>query len=326
MLYPLKFNPILKERIWGGDYLKTVFGKIIPEGVDKCGESWELSSVDENLSVVSNGFLAGNDINELIEVYMADLVGERNFEKYGNEFPLLIKFIDTTDFLSIQVHPDDEMAMRLHHAYGKSEMWYIINAESDSSIITGFNKKLSPKEYQSIMSEGMLKDFLKYEQVQSDDFFYIPARHLHSIGKGIQLVEIQQTSDITYRMYDWDRKDSNGKPRELHTELASEAIDFDANPIAKHSISILNNKLQKLVSEKYFTVNRLAFNELVEREFVDVETFRIYICLEGEVDIVCEQQSPVNISAGEVVLIPAIINSVALSPKKYTKVLEVFVS
>jgi mannose-6-phosphate isomerase len=326
MLYPLKFSPILKERVWGGTYLETVLGKKIPEGVDKCGESWEISSVDENLSVVANGFLAGNDLNELIEIYMADILGEANFEKFGNEFPLLIKFIDTNDFLSIQVHPDDEMAMRLHHAYGKSEMWYIINAEHNSSIITGFNKKLTREEYLSVMKEGTLKEYLKFEHVKHDDFFYIPSRHLHSIGKGIQLVEIQQTSDITYRLYDWDRKDKDGQFRELHTDLALEAIDFDANPIEKQSVDINKNKPQKIISEKYFTVNRLAFDEAIERDFVEIDTFRIYICIEGEATIEYEHHLSLNISEGEVVLVPAIINSVALYPKKYTKLLEVFVS
>jgi mannose-6-phosphate isomerase len=326
MLYPLKFKPILKERIWGGTRLKDEFAKENPEGIVNCGESWELSSVDDNLSVVSNGFLEGNSINELVEIYMADLVGEKVFEKFGIEFPILIKLIDTADFLSVQVHPDDSMAKRLHHAYGKTEMWYVLQCNEDSSIITGFNQQLSREKYLEIMDKGGLKDFLKYESVKSDDFFYIPSRQLHSLGKGILLVEIQQTSDITYRVYDWDRSDSEGKSRELHTDLASDAIDFNAEPIKKQNVPFVVNKVQKLTSEEYFSVNRLVIDKYTERDFFELDTFRIYICIEGEVEIDCDGASPVHISKGELALVPAIISNAALRPKNLAKLLEVFVS
>ncbi|MDX9845367.1 MAG: class I mannose-6-phosphate isomerase [Tenuifilaceae bacterium] len=325
MLYPLKFTPQLKPRIWGGSRLHSLYGKVFPMGGSKCGESWEISGVEGSLSVVSNGFLAGNNIQELIEVYMGDLVGENNYQKYGVEFPLLIKFIDTSDYLSIQVHPDDDMARRLHHAFGKSEMWYVISGSSESQIITGLNPKITREQYIELLTKGNLAQHLKYEPAQPDDFFYIPSRHLHALGKDLLLVEIQQTSDITYRVYDWNRVDENGRGRELHTELALKAIDFDANPIKRDSIQLVQNQVQELNNSPYFVVNRLYLNKKTERSFIETDTFRIYICMEGEAFVIGDGFEAVEITAGEVVLVPASISEVDINPKSTTKILEVFV-
>ena len=285
MLYPLKFKPILKERIWGGEKFITKYGKKALNSNKRFGESWEISSVEGSVSVVSNGFLAGNSLQELVEIYMGDLVGEAIFQKFGEEFPLLIKFLDTSEFLSVQVHPDDEMAKRLHHSFGKSEMWYVLESEPESSIITGFNKKIAKKEYLDIMNSGTLVQHLKHEKVVSDDFFYIPARSVHAIGKGILLVEIQQTSDITYRIYDWDRVDENGASRALNTDLALEAINFDSSSISKENIKIIPNAVQELVSQPVFKVNRLVLDKAMERDLIGNNSFRVYVCTSGGVNI-----------------------------------------
>ena len=324
MLYPFKFSPQLKYRIWGGIKLHEQYGKKVPESMSKCGESWELSAVQDSLSVVDNGFLAGNNIQELLEIYMADLVGEKTFEKFGIEFPLLIKLIDTTDYLSVQVHPDNQMAERLHHAYGKTELWYIMEAESDSQIVTGFNRSISPNEFQQALNSSQLPSLLKQEKVHADDLIYVPARRVHSLGKGITLIEIQQTSDVTYRVYDWDRTEPDGKKRELHTDLAKDAIDFEAKPLLVERVSVEKNVPQELKYTQFFSVNRLCLNKSVERDFFERDTFRIYMCLEGEVSVRCANTEEVSITKGELVLIPANITSAVIDPKVEAKILEIF--
>lgn len=324
MLYPLKFSPQLKYRIWGGTKLRDLYGKEVPESMEKCGESWELSAVDGSLSVVKNGFLAGNNIQELAEVYMADLVGEKNFQKFGVEFPLLIKLIDTTDYLSVQVHPDNQMAERLHHAYGKTELWYVLEAETDSQIVTGFNRNIKANEFQQALNSGQLPTLLKQELVRADDMVYVPARSIHSLGKGITLVEIQQTSDITYRVYDWDRTEPDGTKRELHTDLAIKAIDFEANSLLPERVAVEKNIPQELKHTQFFNVNRLFLTQSVERDFFERDTFRIYICLDGAASIKCFNTEEVFISKGELVLVPAILTSAVVVPQTEARLLEVF--
>jgi mannose-6-phosphate isomerase len=325
MLYPIKFTPILKERIWGGLRLKDNLGKAYPHGVSKCGESWELSSIEDNISVVSNGTLAGNTLEEIIEVYMGDIVGENIFKEFGHEFPLLIKLIDTSDYLSIQVHPDDEMAKRLHHAYGKTEFWYVIDGNVDSKIITGFNKELSKEQYLQIVKDRKMAEYLKYEPAQSDDFFYIPSGQVHALGKGVLLVEIQQTSDVTYRIYDWDRVDDKGVGRELHTDLASEAINFNAKPFPRLQLPAVLNQPQVIGNYPYFSINRLDVDKEIERDFFHLDSFRIYICINGDVDLNYSTSESVNIKRGELALVPAALTNIVLRPKQESKVLEVFI-
>lgn len=324
MLYPLKFKPILKERIWGGERLISQYGKKPPKSNTRYGESWEISGVEGSVSEVTNGFLAGNNLQELVEIYMGDLVGDRNFERFGEEFPLLIKFIDTSEYLSIQVHPDDNMAKRLHHAYGKCEMWYVIDSEPESTIITGFDQKITREEYLNILNSGTLVQCLKHEKVASDDFFYIPSRSVHAIGKGVLLVEIQQTSDITYRIFDWDRVDENGKARELHTDLALDAIDFENPSFPKESRKIIPNTVQDIISKPVFNVNRLVLSKAMERDFINNNSFRVYVCISGGVNIYFGEKVPVYLVEGESILVPAVINSVTLKPIGEGKLLEVF--
>jgi mannose-6-phosphate isomerase len=209
-LYPLKFKPIIKDKIWGGPKLRDVLGK---KASDKAGESWEISAVAGDISVVENGFLAGNTLEELVEIYMGELVGDKIYEKFSVEFPLLIKFIDAADFLSIQVHPDDIMARERHNSFGKSEMWYVVESDK-GELIVGFNQKLDKEQYLSCVKNGTLKKIMNRKEVASGDIYYMPAGRVHAIGAGVLLAEIQQTSDVTYRIYDWDRMDDKGEPRE----------------------------------------------------------------------------------------------------------------
>ncbi|MDR3245260.1 MAG: class I mannose-6-phosphate isomerase, partial [Prevotellaceae bacterium] len=213
-LYPLKFRPIYKERVWGGNKLSTVINRTKPDK-KPVGESWELSSVEENLSVVTNGFLKDNDIQELIETYMGDLVGDKVYEKFGIEFPLLFKLIDSAERLSVQVHPNDEIALKRHKAYGKTEMWYVIDASGNSPIYVGFNKKLDREEFAARVENGSLTEVMNVEEARKGDVFFLPAGRIHAIGEGLLIAEIQQTSDITYRIYDWGRENNPETAREM---------------------------------------------------------------------------------------------------------------
>lgn len=325
MLYPLKFKPILKERVWGGDRLKNLINLTEEGSSMPIGECWILSAVEGSLSVVENGFLAGNNIEELIGVYMDDLVGESVYQKFGVEFPLLIKLIDTNEFLSVQVHPDDEMARERHHAFGKSEFWYMMDSQNDSQIVTGFSKKLTRNEFVDQVKSGGLSSSLKYVGVKGDDFIYIPSRSLHSLGKGVLLVEIQQTSDITYRVYDWDRVDAQGKGRELHLDLAADTIDFDTDPLKLKSLQIEENKEQELISNPHFQVNRFSLNQKLVREFIGYDSFRLYVSISGAIELHTPNNDPVSICSGEIALIPASLSGVTLNPRDNAKVLEVFI-
>jgi len=323
-LYPLKFTPIYKDKIWGGNKIKSVLNKDYGN-LPNCGESWELSGVEGNVSIVTNGYLAGNDLNELIEIYMGDLVGEGIYEHFGNEFPLLIKFIDANDDLSIQVHPDDEMAAERHNSYGKTEMWYVIQADKGSKLQSGFNQQVDQELYLEKLEEVALTDILNFEEVTSGDVFFIPAGRVHAIGKGILLAEIQQTSDITYRIYDYDRRDDKGNTRELHTDLALDAIDYTVFPEYKASYEPKMNESVELASCKYFTTNVIDLNKTVEKDYNKLDSFVIYICLEGELLIETEAGNE-TIKLGETILLPAVIESVSLKPVSgKAKLLEVYI-
>jgi len=325
-LYPLKFKPILKNKIWGGSRLKTVLNKNADDH-NKVGESWEVSSVEGELSVVANGFLAENNIEELIEIYMGDLVGESVYERFGTQFPLLIKFIDANDYLSIQVHPDDELADERHGSSGKTEMWYIIDAVKDAELIVGFNQQMDKAKYLSYFGSGRLRDIVNFEKVQPGDVFFMPAGRIHATGPGILFAEIQQTSDITYRIYDWDRLGDDGKPRELHTELAVDAIDYEFHNSFKTAYQVLKNKSSEIVKCPYFTTNFLNFDKPLELEYHWLDSFVIYMAMEGSATIRFDtDETPVKISKGETVLIPADLKEIRLIPEtENVKILEVYI-
>jgi len=324
-LYPLKFTPIYKDKIWGGNKINSVLNKDFGN-LPNCGESWEISGVEGNVSVVSNGYLAGNSLEELIEIYMGDLVGDQLFDTFGTEFPLLIKFIDANDDLSIQVHPNDEMAAERHNSYGKTEMWYVIQADKGSRLQSGFNQEVDQEKYLEKLNKVELTDILNFEEVTAGDVYFIPAGRVHAIGKGILLAEIQQTSDITYRIYDYNRRDDKGNLRELHTELALGAIDYTIYPEYKTKYERKLNESAELVSCDYFTTNLLEIDCVTEKDYSELDSFVIYICLEGYVQI--ETTSGIEfIQKGETILIPAAIDSVKLNPQAPSaKLLEVYVT
>ena len=323
-LYPLKFKPILKDKIWGGSKLKTVLNKDFSP-LPNAGESWEISGVEGDISEVSNGFLAGNNLEELIEIYMGDLVGDRVYDSFGMEFPLLIKFIDANDVLSIQVHPDDALSKERHNAFGKTEMWYVIEADKGSELIVGFNQEVDRETYIKKLEEGKLEEILNNEPVKRGSCFFIPAGRVHAIGKGILLAEIQQTSDVTYRMYDWNRTDDEGNHRELHTELAVDAIDYSFEKKYRTDYETEINKTSELVRCPYFTTNILEFDQGIEKNYVDLDSFVIYMCLEGEFSIDCGKEEKTTVTKGETVLIPASLDNLILNPSQKTQILEVYI-
>ena len=315
-LYPLKFKPIFKETVWGGGRLKSVLNKnITPD--KKVGESWELSAVRGNLSVVSNGYLKGNSIEELVEVYMGELVGDKVYEQFGNEFPLLVKFIDANETLSVQVHPDDATAAERHHAFGKTEAWYVLAAEPEAKIAVGFSKDTNLSELLEHIKNNSLQEIIKLESAKAGDAFFIPAGTVHAIGKGILIAEIQQTSDITYRIYDWGRSDKN---RPLHTELAMDIINYNAAKGNKLSTS----NIEELVSCPYFTINQLNLAHPAERNLLEHDSFIIYICTEGAAQISAQGQGE-TLNLGETLLIPASLSDVQITPQGNVKLLEVYI-
>lgn len=321
-IYPLKFSPLLKPKVWGGTKL-TQLNKdfsLLPN----CGETWELSGVETDQSVVLNGFLAGNEINELVEIYMGELVGDHVFETFGNQFPLLFKFIDATDYLSVQVHPNDSLAAERHDSHGKTEMWYIIDADKGAKLISGFSHHTTKEDYLEAMSEGSIKELLRYEDAKKGDVFFIPSGRIHAIGPGILLAEIQQTSDITYRIYDWDRADTTGALRELHTELAVDAIDFSTSNSNKIEGKTELNKTLELVRCPYFVTNKISFDTKVEKIYAAIDSFVVYMCVEGSYTISYGDES-LMVAKGETVLIPAIFTEIDLIPHEPTTLLEVYI-
>ncbi|MFC2115253.1 type I phosphomannose isomerase catalytic subunit [Bacteroidota bacterium] len=322
-LYPLSFKPILKDVIWGGTRLRDTLGKNCP--TESCGESWEISGVQGKISVVSNGFLKGNNLEEIIEIYMGDLLGDHIYEKFGLEFPLLIKYIDANDLLSIQVHPDDELASERHNAYGKTEMWYIIEAEKDAKLISGFRHPINRETYLEHFNNKTLPEILNYEKVSSGDVFFMPAGRVHSIGAGILLAEIQQTSDITYRIYDWDRLDKSGKGRELHTDLAVDAIVYDDPERHRIDYQQESNSRVTVVDSPWFITGIINFDTPVEKDFTLIDSFVIYMCVQGKAGIEYEGPEAVKMEVGETLLIPASLKNIRILPEGPTRLLEIFI-
>ena len=324
-LYPLKFEPILKDKVWGGSILASLYHK---KGSDlpNIGESWEISGIQDNLSIVSNGFLAGNNIEELLEVYMGDITGDSIYEKFGNEFPLLIKFIEAKEDLSIQVHPGNELAKKRHDAYGKTEMWYILENEEDTKIYIGFREGVTKEIYEESIKNDNLIDFLNIEKAEKGDTFFIPSGSIHAIGAGTVLVEIQQTSDITYRISDWNRVSTGQAKRELHLDLALDALDFSETSKRKKIRKEPELNIHKnLVSCEYFNTDILRFNEKIHREYYFNDSFVVFICLDGEFNL-CWDNLSEKVTKGETVLLPAMIKEITLEPIGEAKLLEVYIN
>lgn len=322
MLYPLTFETIYKDKIWGGQKINSILGKDFSP-LPNCGETWEVSGVKGNISVVAAGELAGKPLTALIEEYMGQLVGEKVYKMFGSEFPLLIKFIDANDDLSIQVHPNDELAKQRHDSFGKTEMWYVMQADQGSSLITGFNQPLDKETYLSKFKEGKLNEILNRESVENDDVYFLPAGRVHTIGKGLLIAEIQQTSDVTYRIYDFDRVDDAGNKRELHLEESLDAIDYSFHDEYKTLYSDKNDQRVELVTCQYFVTNKLNLTQSFDAT-MHQDTFRIYLCLDGEATFV-SANGTIHLTKGNVVLLPACLEAIQIEPKGSATLLETYV-
>ncbi len=317
-LYPLQFYPIIKDRIWGGTKLKTVLNKDINSEIS--GESWEISTVENDVSIVKNGSLIGKSLNELIDNYPSDILGNQVYQRFGKQFPLLFKFIDAKDDLSIQVHPNDELAKKRHNSFGKTEMWFVMQADNEARLIVGFKDKSSPEEYLKHLKNNTLETILDSKTVTQGDVFFLATGTVHAIGAGTVIAEIQQTSDITYRIYDFDRADANGTKRALQIDNALEAINFD---VVKSKIEYLKNSNQsnKVVDCSYFKTNFIPLNGVLSIHN-DKDSFIVYMCVEGNFEINFENQK-YNYQKGDSVLIPAKIKDFQLLGN--ASILEIYI-
>ena len=367
VLYPLKFKPIFKDKIWGGRKIKDVVGLDYGK-LPNCGEVWLLSGLWDEQSVVTNGDFEGDEINDLVETFMGDLVGEDVFDKYGEQFPLLVKIIDANDWLSVQVHPDDELAEKRDIGYGKTEMWYVMQADpgaelvsgfncemnrmkyirvlkdnaiqtvlnhetaemwyvmqadKDAELVMGFNREMTRMDYVNVLKDNTLQSVLNHEQVKKDDVFFIPAGRVHALGPGIMVAEIQQTSDTTYRIYDWDRIDVAGMRRELHIPQSVEAIDGTMPENYKIEVPDVMNKTVPVVDCQYFVTNLLQLQGEMEKDYTNLDSFVILIALEGNFALNWDNGA-IFVNQGECVLIPNFIKRVAIRAEKYCKLLEVY--
>ena len=312
-MYPLKFKPILKTLVWGGEKIAPF--KEIATDQHNIGESWELSGVKGNESVVANGEFAGKTITELVHEYKGKLIGEKNYSRTGDQFPLLIKFIDAKQDLSIQVHPNDELAAARHNgSKGKTEMWYVVAADKDAHLMSGLTQEITPEEYEQRVNNHTITDVLHDYKVAPGDVFFLPAGRIHSIGSGSFIAEIQQTSDITYRIYDFGRLGLDGKPRELHTELAKAAIDYTVYPDYKTSYAKVKDQENVLVDCSYFTTSLYDLDREVTKDLSGLDSFLVVICIEGKGSLKDAEGNKVTLHQGETVLIPADCKGVAFIP------------
>ena len=306
VLYPLKFKPILKEKIWGR-------------------EVWLLSGLWEEQSEVLNGDFAGDEINDLVETFMGDLVGEEVFDRFGEQFPLLIKIIEARDWLSVQVHPDDELAEKRELGNGKTEMWYVMRAEPGAELVSGFNTEMSRMKYVRVMKDNAIASVLNHETVHQGDVFYIPAGRVHALGPDITVAEIQQTSDTTYRIYDWDRIDVAGMRRELHVAQALDAIDFDPVEHYKTSYVPALNKTVPIIDSPYFTTNLLHLHGEMAKDYSELDSFVLLMPVEGKFSVEWENGS-VFVTTGEVVLVPDVLKKVNIKAPDDCKILEIYIN
>ncbi|PIR14497.1 MAG: mannose-6-phosphate isomerase [Flavobacteriales bacterium CG11_big_fil_rev_8_21_14_0_20_35_7] len=321
--YPIKFEPILQEKIWGGTKLKSLLNKASDK--ENIGESWEVSAVKNNVSIVSNGVYKGQNLQDLLEQYKSDLVGNKIFKQFGAQFPLLIKFIDAKEALSIQLHPNDELAQKRHESFGKTEMWYVMQADKNASLIVGFKTDCTQKTYLKYLNENKIVNLLNSEKVTEGDVFFIPTGRIHAIGAGVLLAEIQQTSDITYRIFDWNRVDAQGNGRELHTDLALEAIDYKAQTNYKTNFHSTLNQTKPVVVCPYFTTNIIPILGTLIKDYSANDSFVIYICTKGRVNLSYGNNQLEVIEMGESILLPNILNNITLKADLTSSLLEVLI-
>ncbi|AUC86315.1 mannose-6-phosphate isomerase [Polaribacter sp. ALD11] len=322
-LHPLKFTPLFKYRLWGGNKLKSVLNKEYSE--TNIGESWEVSDVENDETVVASGFFEGKTLRDLTEEYKGAFLGEAVYKQFGNEFPLLIKFIDAKTPLSIQVHPGNEIAKERHNSFGKNEMWYVMEADKDAELIVGFDKEIDKTAYDTYVADGSILEVMHHENVAEGDTFYIPTGRVHAIGSGVLLAEIQQTSDITYRIYDYNRVDAKtGELRDLHNDLAKDVIDFECHDTYKTTYETKTNVSNELVHSPYFTSNFLIVEGTIQKDYTNLDSFVIYICVDGDLELSHNKKS-FSLKKGETILLPASIDTIELkSLSEKSKLLEVY--
>lgn len=322
-MYPLKFKPILKQTIWGGDRIIPFKG--LNDDLKNVGESWELSGVPNNESIVANGEFAGTSLRELINMFREELVGESVYKRFSTKFPLLIKFIDAREDLSIQVHPNDELAQKRHNSLGKTEMWYVMDATPGAKLRSGFAKEVTPKEYKESVANSTITDLLAEYEIHSGDVFFLPAGRIHSIGAGAFIAEIQETSDITYRIFDFNRKDANGNTRELHTELAKDAIDYEVLEDYRTKYTPIKNEPVELVDCPYFTTSVYDMTENITCDYTELDSFVVLICMEGSCSITDNEGNTIDFKAGETILLAATTQEISIVPNEHTRILETYV-
>ena len=324
-MYPIKFKPILKTIVWGGGKIARFKG--VNTSQEHIAESWELSGYPGDESVVANGALAGKTIEDLVKEYKGMLVGEHVYARTGNQFPLLFKFIDALSDLSIQVHPNDELARKRHGTNGKSEMWYVVDAEPGAHLYSGLSVEITPEEYERRVADGTIIDVLARHDVQPGDVFFLPAGRIHTICSGCFIAEIQQTSDLTYRIYDYGRLGLDGKPRELHTELAKDAIDYKVYPDYRKEYTPVKDAETELISCKYFTTSLFDLDKKVTKDLSGIDSFLVVMCISGsgtltDAEPVFDEEGRrgptkghrTTLRQGETVLIPATSVGVTFSP------------
>ena len=323
-MYPLKFENIFKSVVWGGEKIAPFKG--VETDQHNIGESWELSGVKGNESVVAEGPLAGKNITELAQEYKGALLGEKVYAKTGTEFPLLIKFIDARDDLSIQVHPDDALAGERHNgSKGKTEMWYVVQADPKAHLMSGLTREITPEEYAAKVEDNTITEVLHDYNVAAGDVFFLPAGRIHSIGTGCFIAEIQQTSDITYRIYDFGRVGLDGKPRELHTELSKAAIDYTVLPGYKTAYEHKPNQENEIVDCEYFTTSLYEIDQPVSKDMEGLDSFMIVICMEGQGELTDDKGNTVSLRQGETVLLPACTKAFTLTPEGKMKALTSYI-
>ena len=322
-MYSLKFEPILKQTLWGGD--KIISFKQLNDTRTEVGESWEISAVEGSESIVAEGPDKGMTLTEVLSKYREELLGEANYARFGVKFPLLVKFIDARQDLSIQVHPSDELAKKRHNSMGKTEMWYVIGADKGAKLRSGFSEQITPKEYKDRVYNNTITEVLQEYDIQPGDVFFLPAGRVHSIGAGAFIAEIQQTSDVTYRIYDFDRKDAKGNARELHTDLAREAINFEVLDDYRTQYDVVENEPIELVACPYFTTSLYDMTEEITCDYSELDSFVIFVCVEGSCTLYDNEKNEVSFKAGETVLMPASTQEVTIVPNGKVKLLETYV-
>lgn len=313
-LYPIKFNPIIKERVWGGDRLVKYFEKDYGAG-KAVGESWELSSVKDDISVAVNGFLKGNTLVEILETYMSEISGDKLYEKFGNEFPILIKLLDINEKLSVQVHPDDKTAMERHNSYGKAECWYVMDAEKEATIYLGFSKDISREELLERCKSETLHEVMNVIHPKKGDFLYLEPGTIHAASGGILIAEIQQTSDVTYRIYDWGRENNPETKREMHLDLALDIINYKqlqlSEKVYRKSVAESISDTINLTDNSYFKVDEINITGRVVKHNLTMNGFVVYVAISGDTLISYENGAEV-IEAGETILIPAALENYSM--------------